>query len=171
MREIEAGRWSPEFDVFYAVVDYIEDYPETCHHPKEETYIFTDLLRHRPDCAPLIERLCDEHAAGVVLTQGLRAALDAFRDDAARFDTFKATVASYVAFQRDHMRTEESELLPLVMEALTATDWARIDAAFAADQDPLFDDPQEERFRALLRKILELAPAPMGFAQTTGKAG
>ncbi len=171
VREIEAGSWTPGFDLLYAVVDYIEAFPEACHHPKEETYIFTGLLRHRPECAPLVERLCDDHAKGVGLTQGLRGALDAYRDDAATFDAFKATVASYVEFQRDHMRTEERELLPLVMDALTPTDWARIDAAFAQDDDPLFGDSQEERFRALFRKILELAPAPMGFGGSPRKGG
>ena len=171
VREIEAGSWTPGFDLLYAVVDYIEAFPEAVHHPKEETYIFTELLRRRPECAPLVERLCDEHAEGVGLTQGLRGALDAYRDDAATYDAFKATVASYVEFQREHMRTEERELLPLVLDALTAIDWARIDAAFALHKDPMFDDPQEDRFRALFRKILELAPAPMGFGNAAENVG
>ena len=55
--------------------------------------------------------------------------------------------------------------------AATPTDWARIDAAFAQDDDPLFGDSQEERFRALFRKILELAPAPMGFGEAAEKVG
>ncbi len=59
----------------------------------------------------------------------------------------------------------------LVMDALTPTDWARIDAAFAQDDDPLFGDSQEDRFRALFRKILEFAPAPMGFGEAAEKVG
>jgi len=34
--------------------------------------------------------------------------------------------------------TEERELLPLVMDALTPTCWARIDAAFAQHKGPMF---------------------------------
>ena len=35
----------------------------------------------------------------------------------------------------------------------------------------MFEEPQDDRFRALSRKILELAPAPMGFARPAEKAG
>ena len=30
----------PDYEVVLAVIDYFKDYPESCHHPKEESGIF-----------------------------------------------------------------------------------------------------------------------------------
>ena len=45
---------------------------------------------------------------------------------------------------------------------LTEADWATLDAAFAANQDPLTGHPANAVFQPLFNKILLKAPAPIG---------
>lgn len=163
VKQIEDGSAQPDFDLLFAIVEYMETFPEAFHHPKEEDYLFAAVLRRQPDRAPLIDRLCADHATGTQLLDDIRAALEAYRDDPAALGRFHQAAQTYIDFERRHMDVEERELLPLAMAALEAEDWAEIDAAFARNDDPAFGVERKERFRALFRKILDLAPAPMGF--------
>ena len=163
VRQIEEESWKPDFDLLFAIVEYMETFPEVLHHPKEEDYLFAALLRRQPASAPLVERLCEDHAAGERLLDDLRTALEAYRDDAAALGRFRQAAQTYVEAERRHMGVEERELLPLAMAALDDEDWVEIDAAFSRNDDPMFGTARQEAFRALFRKILDHAPAPMGF--------
>ena len=48
---------SPNFDVFGAMIYYIDAFPERFHHPKEDRYLFRVLRIRHPDAAPLLDRL------------------------------------------------------------------------------------------------------------------
>jgi len=58
------------------------------------------------------------------------------------------------------MATEEKHVMPLALEVLTAEDWASIDAAFAANDNP-WEGPAGQ-YRQLFTRIVNLAPAPIG---------
>jgi len=64
-------------------------------------------------------------------------------------------VREFIAHRRRHIEHEERALFPAAIEALTADDWAGIDARMTNARDPLFDRTTEEKFRALVRNILE----------------
>ena len=50
---------------------------------------------------------------------------------------FMQMATGYVAGYREHMRLEESELMPLAERTLSARDWVDVEAAFASHTDPL----------------------------------
>jgi hypothetical protein len=60
------------------------------------------------------------------------------------------------------MRAEEDKLIPLARAHLTAEDWKVVDAAFTGHSDPLFGAEAEHEYEALFRKIVNLAPPPLG---------
>ena len=60
------------------------------------------------------------------------------------------------------MRKEEDEVLPLAAQALTADDWAAIDAAFASNNDPIVGVPASKAFRELFRRLVAIVPPPLG---------
>ena len=62
------------------------------------------------------------------------------------------------------MRKEEQQLLPLAERHLTAEDWQAIDAAFAANRDPIAG-MQERDFEKLFSRIVALAPDPVGLGE------
>ncbi len=63
---------------------------------------------------------------------------------------------------RQHPREDPCPLLPLAERVLTGADWEAIDAAFKANDDPLFGPQPGEEFRALFQRIVTRAPAPIG---------
>ncbi len=148
--------------LLFLILDYVEAFPATFHHPKEEDHLFTALGRRRPDCKPLLERLHDEHAQALDLLADLRTACLAWRKDAASVSELRQAARRYLSFEEAHMRREERQILPLALEALEAADWRAIDAAFARDDDPLFGTPRAEQFERLLGSILRMASEILG---------
>jgi hemerythrin-like domain-containing protein len=160
--ELQSGRVLADLTVLFAILDYLEAFPDTFHHPKEERYLFAALRRRRPEAGDLIDRLCDQHAEGVELLTRLRSALADYRRDASSFGELRRLASAYVDFEYAHIKCEEQELLPQVLSALEDEDWAEIDAAFAQNDDPLFGRVRAEQFKKLYATILELVPDPEG---------
>ena len=65
----------------------------------------------------------------------------------------------YVRFYLEHMATEEKKLLPAAEESLNAQDWSALDAAFAADRDPLAGGVRDPHYDRLFTRIVKTAPA------------
>jgi hemerythrin-like domain-containing protein len=163
VREIQGSRAEPDFELMRSMVYYIDTFPERFHHPKEDEWLFRLLvLRHAPTRV-LVQRLQSEHRAGAIKLKQLEQALLRYSQGGrAEFNVFAAAVESFVAFERNHMRSEETEILPLAQKYLTAEDWQEIDAAFLDHADPLLGEAARDDFRGLFRRIVNLAPPPIG---------
>ena len=162
--EASESRSKPDLRLFHSIIDYIESFLNRFHHPKEDDYLFRALLKRHPDCQALIQRLQGEHAEGDELLLDLKDALAACEADS-KPDCISSAdaVGRYREHQYNHMRSEETEALPLAREHLTDEDWQEIDAAFSAHDDPLFGDDRSAAYRRLYSKIVAMAPAPYGF--------
>jgi len=130
----EARDREPDYELFTVMLDYVEGFSDRFHHPKED-----ELVR---DLRYLLSRCRVGGAAAV--------------------DVFAAAVGEYVDFYWRHMRLEEDVVMPLAERRLTPEDWEPIDAAFQANDDPLFGARPREEFRRLFGLILNRAPAPVG---------
>ena len=163
IREIRYVGAKPNFVVFAAMVHYIDAFPERFHHPKEDAYLFKALRLRCPDAAPLIDRLHAEHSIGADMIRTLAEALRRYEQvGAAEFPAFAEAAAAYAAFHYGHMRTEEDELLPLAEAHLISDDWKEIDAAFAGHTDPRFGAEASAQYVKFFRRIVNLAPPPIG---------
>ena len=163
VREIRLRGTTPRFDVLHAMVHYIDMFPERVHHPKEDAYLFRFLALRCQDAAPLIDQLQIEHRVGDEKIRALDQALERYqRGGATEFPAFAEAVQAYAAFHWDHMRTEEDKLIPQARKHLTTEDWKEIDAAFTGHSDPLFGAKAEDECESLFRKIVNLAPPPIG---------
>jgi hemerythrin-like domain-containing protein len=152
----------PRFQVLRSILRYIDEYPEKLHHPKEDEYLFARLVARAPETGLLVEELQAEHDEGARLVRELERALLFFEEGwPAGAPEFQQAVQRYAEFHWKHMRKEEQELLPLAERHLTAADWDAIDAAFAANQDPVAGT-QERDFAKLFTRIVNLAPEPVG---------
>jgi len=128
----------PNFDLFGAMIYYIDAFPERFHHPKEDQYLFRLLRIRHPDAALLLDRLKTEHNAGAEKIRTLEQVLARYEQGGpTEFSNFMAAVEDYTEFQWSHMRAEEKELLPLAKKYLTTGDWEAVDAAFLGHTDPL----------------------------------
>jgi hemerythrin-like domain-containing protein len=160
--EVGAGRMAADHKLFGAMFHYIEAFPEKLHHPKEDDYLFARLRARRPEYAPLLDTLEREHVVGRERFADLKALWERYRADPATYTAFAEGVERYAHFHWRHMRKEEDEVLPLAAEALTAEDWAAIDAAFASNEDPVVGVPASKAFRELFTRIVTIAPPPWG---------
>jgi len=168
VRDIRLRGTPPNFPVFDAMVHYIDTFQDRYHHPKEDAYVFRLLRLRHAASGPLIARLEDEHRAGAEKIRVLEQALTRYRSGGAvEFPAFAEAVQSYASFHWDHMRAEEEELLPRSREHLTADDWREIDAAFSGNADPLVGASAGADYEALFRRIVNLAPPPIGVGPET----
>jgi hemerythrin-like domain-containing protein len=163
MDEIRARRMQPDFVLFQAMLRYIEDFPEKLHHPKEDEHLFRLLRARDPASTPVLDELSAEHRRGAELIASLKSALAAWeREGEPAFAAFAACVDGYEQFHWDHMRKEEEYVLPRAEQVLTDEDWTQIDAAFAANADPIDGLQTRREMRELFRRIVTLAPPPIG---------
>src|SRR5258708_21829588 len=163
VRAVRLRDAAPRFDVLDAMVSYINTVPERFHQPKEDAYLFRLLALRFPEAVPLIDQLQTEHRVGAERIRALDQTLARYRHGgAAEFPAFAEVVQAYAAFHWDHMRTEEDKLFPLAREHLTAEDWNAIHAAFTGHTDPLFGAEAEHEYESLFRRIVNLAPPPVG---------
>lgn len=166
MGEIGARGKAPDFRLLGAMVYYIDTFPERFHHPKEDRYLFRVLRLRHPGAAPLLDRLETEHRAGAEKIRALEQALTRYNAGGpTEFSNFRAAVEAYAAFHWDHMRAEESELLPMAEKYLTPADWLEIDTAFLGHTDPLLGADVGAKYEALFTRIVSLAPPPIGVGQ------
>ena len=170
VRDIKLRGTPPNFPVFDAMIHYVDTFQERLHHPKEDAYVFRLLRLRHPDAEPLIEQLETEHRAGAQKIRALEQALTRYRaGGAAEFPAFAEAVQAYASFHWDHMRAEEERVLPLARVHLTADDWREIDDAFNGNADPLFGASATADFEGLFRRIVNLAPPPIGVGPETVK--
>jgi len=171
LAEVRAGRGAPDFALFHAMLRYVQDFPEKLHHPKEDEYLFRFLRERDPASAPVLDELAAEHVTGARLIGELAAALGRWEreGDAAR-EAFAVALDGYARFQWDHMRKEEERILPRAVQVFTPEDWSRMDAAFDANADPIAGLDARREMRELFRRIVALAPAPLGVGPAAARA-
>ena len=158
---IASGKFEPDFTLMAAMIEYVTEVPEKVHHPKEDDYLFPALRKRSVDAAAIIDDLQGEHDIGPAKLAALLAALDNYRTAGATgLPAFRESVKDYVDFQWRHMSKEERHVLPLAREVLTAEDWAAIDAAFTANDNP-WEGPAGV-YKQLFTRIVSIAPDPIG---------
>jgi hemerythrin-like domain-containing protein len=144
----------PDYEILQAVIQYFQDYPESCHHPKEDM-VFEKLKVRDPAAA---DRIGDVEAEHQVETMRLRRLVEAVEEILAGREflrqTFHDVVHDFIEHQRQHMDKEERLLFPAAVKGLRPDDWAEIDARLNDRKDPLFNGVIATKFQALQRMIL-----------------
>ena len=152
------------FDIVRAMLFYIDEFPERRHHPKESDLLFPRLARLAPELLPVIRRLESDHMQGegrVRMLQHLLLAWELVGES--RRAAFTEAMEEYVRFYLEHMRVEETVVIPAAQQHLTSADWAAIDVAFASNNDPLAPGkPRNPVYDRLFTRIVMRAPAPIG---------
>ena len=125
---------SPDFSLMHSIIVYIQEYPEQIHHPLED--MIYSILLERVDDAGFVEKLISEHTKMEVVTREIRESLESLPGCAASAEKLKQQLSEFLVGQRQHIYTEESEVLPLVQRALTQEDWDRLQYMM-----PILDEP------------------------------
>jgi len=152
------------FDVLRAMLFYIDEFPERLHHPKESNLLFPRVAKAVPSVMAAIDRLERDHMSGEKMVREVQHLLLAWELlGESRRQVFVDTFNRYIDFYLEHMRLEETVILPEAERHLTETDWHALNAAFATNQDPLNGRiPRDPQFDRLFTRIVMTAPAPVG---------
>lgn len=163
VRESRTKNTRPDFRVLWAMISYLEEFPEKLHHPKENAYLFARLRQRTHEADKVLAELEHQHSAGAQHVRDLELALGHY--EAGMSDGLKKFSEAVEKFADEilkHMAFEESILIPLARKHLTAEDWVEIGAAFSENGDPRFDAAADHECRDLFSRIVNLAPAPIG---------
>jgi len=144
----------PDYEIIQAVISYFQDYPDCCHHPKEDM-IFEKLKERDPVAAESVGDLEAEHQ-----NEGkrLRKVADMIRsiltDHEVLRQTFDGIMRDFIEHERKHMEMEERFLFSTAVSALRPEDWGGIDARWSDWKDSIFSVAFEERCQSLRERIL-----------------
>jgi len=152
------------FDVLRAMLFYIDEFPERLHHPKESDLLFPRVARLAPETMDTIVKLEKDHARGETAVRELQHLLLAWElMGESRRAAFETAARQYRDFYLEHMRLEETVILPAAQKVLQPQDWKELDAAFGSNADPLTGKyPRDPVYDRLFTRIVMRAPAPIG---------
>jgi hemerythrin-like domain-containing protein len=152
--EVFAQAGAPDYDVVGGIAAYFLEYPDKCHHPKEDV-VFKRLIHVAAKEASDIGNLLGEHK--IVHDRAVRFG-DAIRDLLNESDIARSTVVDaareFIEAERRHMQKEEQHFLPLAEQVLSSADWSQIELELAGGRDPLFGERAEERFKNVRERLL-----------------
>ncbi|WP_432474012.1 hemerythrin domain-containing protein [Amphritea sp. HPY] len=146
----------PNFILLADAVDYISNYADRYHHPREDEmyHYFHDL-----DCKELTEAidLCvAEHKRLKQYSDELLVEVDCILNDAVvPMDEFIDLLDTFLTHQVEHLNLEEGTLFPLLDDLASAEQWAELELKLPKMDDPLFGEQQKERYTQLYTDLLQ----------------
>jgi hemerythrin-like domain-containing protein len=147
-------RERPDYEVIEAIISYFQDYPDCCHHPKEDM-IFDKLKARDPPAAKRIGNVEAEHRQE---TERLDRVAKVVRNVLLGRDIVRQTLSDvmrdFLDHQRAHMAMEERTLFPAAEKALRSEDWREIDLKWNDKTETLFNAAMEEKLQSLRDRIL-----------------
>lgn len=144
----------PDYDVIRGVAEYFLDFPDRCHHPKEDA-VFQQLVATHPSAAAAIGDLPAEHRRGHerVVWFGETVNILLGGADISRADVVEAA-KDFIDDERRHMRMEDLYFFPIAEHLLTSAEWTQIEGDLTTGRDPLIGGKTEERFRKLREQLI-----------------
>ena len=144
----------PDYDIIRGISEYFLDYPDACHHPKEDV-IFTRIKeRHVKEAETLVDLLA-EHRTLHEQTARFHYTVSALLNDT---DIARSTIVDatreFIEAERRHMQKEEAHFFSLAERVLTPADWSHIEGMLTKRRDPLLGERVEERFKNLRERLL-----------------
>ena len=118
----------PNYELMRDIVLWLRHYADGVHHPREDV-AFERMVERDPALRLPVNRLLQEHRviayAGEALLERLENAANG--GFAPRAD-LEAAAATFFAYYRSHMVTEESTIMPRAAQLLQGADWAAVAA-------------------------------------------
>jgi hemerythrin-like domain-containing protein len=143
----------PDFEVMLDTIDYLQNYADLYHHPREDL-IFRFFLERSDVAREAIEELRRQHRMLWDSTNRLRLAIDGIlHGEIVPRSDFTDQLGTYLIEQREHLNEEEGYILPLLKQAFSSADWEELNRSLPFRSDPLFGPSVEQQYRALYTRI------------------
>lgn len=153
-KAFEAGG-RPDYGIIQDILRFFLDFPDQCHHPKEDL-LAQALMELSPDRTGRLRELIRQHEELGASTRKVADVVGRVLDEAelSRVEVIRA-VEEFISAQRHHMEMEELHFLPLADELLSEANLKELDAEIFRREDPLFGPKTEEHFEKLRDDIIK----------------
>ena len=140
------------------ILDYMQQYPSICHHPREELLIdmLVELLSDSDQTSlDNINKLKGQQNSIELLTPELYQQVH-FAVESSYVGMIEQ-IKIFLDYYYKHVELEESFLFPLALQLFTDEDWQEMDGHFSDSRDPLFSrhEETENHFIYLHQMIIE----------------
>src|SRR5437762_1608989 len=147
----------PRYELMLDIMYYTTHYSDVLHPPMEDL-AFAKMKARNKEIAPKVDALIGQHVSLRELGEKLTRNLDGIVNGSILpRESVEASASEYATHLRNHMRREETEILPLAAKLLQDKDWSEIDGAIRHSEDPLFGSSAEARYAALREQIARQA--------------
>ena len=144
----------PDLNMMIDVVDYIRNYSDLFHHPKEDI-VYEIFKKRTKEGSDIVDNLLNDHQHIPMVTLEFQQILYSASNGSLiiKRDELSKKITHFIDIQRTHLNTEEEKLFPLINKTLKDSDWAEIEAAVQEKSDPLFGKKVEESYESLDQTI------------------
>lgn len=143
----------PPYELMADIVSYLRDYSDHSHHPREDV-AFERLAQYCPDLELVLSRLQQEHRiiaySGAQLLEQLQAVIGG---SIVPREQIESAAATYLVYYKSHISKEEKTVIASAAKHLTSDDWVAVKKVVPIQQDPLFGENPQARYRALREQI------------------
>ncbi len=147
----------PDYELMEELIEYMDHYADVVHHPTEDL-IFQRALDQGAGHHDVFGVLMRQHAGLSQVAKRFRKSLDGILNEEVLLrEDVEANGRELVATLRAHLRTEDTEAFPIALQFLTDADWEAIEAAAPVAEDPVFGNPDPQRFKTLYHHLYEQA--------------
>ncbi|WP_432695795.1 hemerythrin domain-containing protein [Marinobacterium sp. YM272] len=155
-RKIEKfrGGTHPNFQLMDDVVEYVGNYADTYHHPREDK-MFEFFKGRDTDVDKLMLDCEKDHVDLKQLSTHLSEAIEGVLHDAAvvPMDQLIDQLDQFVGREKEHLNYEESKVFPALEKLASDKDWKALDEELPAPSDPLFGSKQSDEYRDLYEAL------------------
>lgn len=147
---------SPDFELIKDALEYLQEYGNRYHHPKEDA-IYEYHLEHHDKGWLNIDKLLDEHSKLERLTEELRLATEGMLHDVVtKRKDYVEKLRTFIESQGKHIEVEEMHVFPMIRDAFSEADWVAVEQQWPTPDDPLFGAEVKEPLRSLYSRIAKV---------------
>jgi hemerythrin-like domain-containing protein len=152
LERFHAGQ-EPDYELFCQMLEYMDSYADTIHHPTEDL-IFRRTLEKGAEKRDVFDVLMRQHGVVIQMNKRFRRSLDGIvHEEVLRRDEVEAHGREFVATMREHLRLEDTEAFPIACNWLDPADWDALQGLAPRADDPIFGSPDPQRYRALFKHL------------------
>lgn len=142
------------------IVGFLRTFADTCHHGKEEEYLFPALKAAGiPGEGGPIGVMLEEHTEGRAHIRAMATALAQWTTDAQAPKTFAEHAQAYVRLLRAHIEKENKVLFVMAERLLPREAHATLLTAFDRIEHERIGEGTHERYHALIHALRDAYPA------------
>ena len=143
-------------------VDFIRHFADECHHGKEETHLFTAMVKKGlPREGGPVGQMVHEHEQGRAFVRGMAENIAAASTgDAEALRAYSASAHGYVQLLRAHIQKEDRILFPLADRVFDETDQETLLANFAKVESEHMGEGTHDKYLRIAEALADRYGVP-----------